>query len=235
MITCGGIIKSKKSLIELCGARGQGFISPLSKILLLASFSVLAACGDGEKAGNSSVAESSESSSEAPVDMSGGQAYQSAAGIVGGQLYSKFWTEETGFSLGNSNLDNQGQLDNITDKSNFFRCKQCHGWDRLGRDGGYSDRAASTSKPNVADVNLAMVSEVATPQAIFDSIKGGVYSRSVGEDLSGYNPDDNATTGDKMPAYGEILTDAQIWNVVKYLKEEALDTTELYDLILESG
>ena len=38
-----------------------------------------------------------------------------------------------------------------------------------------------------------------------------------------------------MPNYGEILTDAQIWDVVKYLKEESLDTTKLYDLILENG
>lgn len=204
----------------------------LYKTLLLAVISVLAACGGGK---NNATTTSSQSSSEAPIDMSGGEAYEEADGIVGGQLYSKFWASETGFTLGNSNLDNQGQLDAVTGKSDFFRCKQCHGWDRLGRDGGYSNRAPSTSRPNVADINLALVSEVATPRAIFDSIKGSANSRSVDADLSNYDPNNNAATGDQMPAYGEILTDEQIWDIVKYLKEEALDTTAIYDLVLENG
>lgn len=32
-----------------------------------------------------------------------------------------------------------------------------------------------------------------------------------------------------MPNYSQLLTDAQIWNIVKYLKTEALDVSQLYD------
>lgn len=162
-------------------------------------------------------------------------AYDNADGISGGQMYSKFWADETGFSVDNSNLNDASQLEKITGKSDFFRCKQCHGWDRLGRDGGYSNRAPSASRPNVADVDLAYLSETASAQELFDGIKSGANRRSVNADLSNYNPDNNATVGDQMPNYGEILTDAQIWDIVKYLKEEALDTAKLYDLNLENG
>lgn len=222
------IIQKVRTIYNL---KNNNIRMPASNVFLLAGVMFLAACGSGEKAIDSTAGVSSE----AAVDMSGGQAYQSADGIVGGQLYSKFWAAETGFSLNNSNLDNQDQLDNITDKSNFFRCKQCHGWDRLGREGGYSNRAPSVSRPNVADIDLALLSDTATPQALFDGIKGGSDYRSVDEDLNSYDPNNNASMGDQMPNYGSILTDAQIWDIVKYLKEEALDTSGLYDIVLASG
>jgi len=36
-----------------------------------------------------------------------------------------------------------------------------------------------------------------------------------------------------MPDFSKILTDAQIWNLVKYIKEDILDTTQLYDITTE--
>ena len=239
----------------------SNYFSTLYSALLLVWVAMLSACAgdqvavssamiDSSSAANSSdlssgsaVSSSSQSSesvsssqaSSVSVDMSGGQAYLSADGIKGGQLYSQFWADETGFNLNNSKLDNQAQLDGIDAKGDFFRCKQCHGWDRLGREGGYSNRTPSETRPRVADVNLAMVSELASPQALFDSIKNGADTRSVNDDLNDYDPDNNALLGDKMPRYSEILTSAQIWDIVKYLKEEALDTTALYDLVLLNG
>ena len=182
--------------------------------------------------GSSSSSGNSSSSSSGLVDMSGGLAYQMADGTTGGQLYAMFWASETGFTFSNSNLDNQAQLETIVAKGDFFRCVQCHGWDRLGRQGGYSNRAPTSARPRVADVDLAKMSETLSPQALFDGIKRGANYRSVIENLDAYNPDNNFVLGDKMPNYSEILTDAQIWNIVKFLKEDALDTTALYDIVL---
>ena len=38
-----------------------------------------------------------------------------------------------------------------------------------------------------------------------------------------------------MPDYSEILTDQQIWDMVAFLKREAVDTTQLYDITLGAG
>jgi len=164
--------------------------------------------------------------------MSGGAAYRMANGIVGGQLYAEFWAADTGFAINNSNLDNQQQLNNIIAKGDFFRCVQCHGWDRLGRNGGYSNRAPTPVRPRVADVDLAKISETISPQELFDRIKNPAVSRSINENIDGYDPINNYVLGDKMPNYSEILTDAQIWDIVKFLKEEAFDTSALYDIVL---
>ncbi|PCI63275.1 MAG: hypothetical protein COB35_01390 [Gammaproteobacteria bacterium] len=162
--------------------------------------------------------------------------FNSADGINGGRLYSQFWATETSFTLENSNLNNQAELDGITSRSNFFRCKQCHGWDRLGREGGYSNRAPKTSRPNISPINLDALVKLETNAEIFDAIKNGDGTRrDINVDLSTYDPDTNAIVGDQMPNYSQILTDAQIWDIVNYLKNEALDTTQLYDITLDDG
>ena len=213
----------------------------LPVMALLAGFFV--GCGGeagagGEGASSSSTSSSSSSSSSTSSssgDMSGGQAYENADGIRGGQLYDTFWASETGFSVANSKLSNQAQIDTMAEHQSFFRCVDCHGWDRLGREGGYSNQAPSATRPRVADINLAKVSDISSPQALFNHIKAGANRRTLEADLSAYHPQNNAQTGDSMPDYGQILTDAQIWDIVKFLKESALDTTALYDLVLLSG
>jgi mono/diheme cytochrome c family protein len=181
------------------------------------------------------------------VDNEGGQStdsvtitlasdFELADGINGGRLYSKFWATETGFDLGNSNLQDQTELDAITTRSDFFRCKQCHGWDRLGREGGYSNRAPKTSRPNVADFNLAEFSQTATVEGLFNAVKTGtVARRDISTDLTGYDPAGDTSVGDQMPNYSQILTDPQIWDLANYLKAESIDTSLLYDITLDDG
>ena len=170
------------------------------------------------------------------VVISIGSDFALANGINGGRLYSKFWATETGFDLSNSNLQDQSELDAVTSRSNFFRCKQCHGWDRLGREGGYSNRAPKTSRPNVADFNLAIFSQTATVEEMFNVIKtGSVARRDISTDLSGFDPAGDTSIGDQMPDYSQILTDPQIWDLVNYLKNESVDTAALYDIELDDG
>ncbi len=148
-----------------------------------------------------------------------------ADGINGGLMYDKFWSADTGFDQADPNLS-------VFDaNSNFFRCKQCHAWDRLGNTASYINRAPTTTRPNVSSVDLAAAVQAMSPQQLFDAIGSNTMRRSVSADLSGYDPAIPASTviGDQMPNFGQILTEEQIWDLVKYLKEETLDSTDLYE------
>jgi mono/diheme cytochrome c family protein len=50
--------------------------------------------------------------------------------------------------------------------------------------------------------------------------------------LSTYDPNTNFVVGDQMPDVGSIFTDAQIWNLVKFLKAEAIDVNQLYNFVV---
>ncbi|MGD2215848.1 MAG: hypothetical protein PVJ64_03790 [Gemmatimonadales bacterium] len=149
--------------------------------------------------------------------------FTNADGINGGTMYDKFWTPETGWNQGDPNL---ATFNNF---SNFFRCKQCHAWDRMGNAASYIGRAPSRSRPNVSSVDLIEHTEHHTPQELFDALWSSTGRRSVSADLSTYDPATNSTVGDQMPDLSEIMTEAQVWDLVKFLKEEANDTDLLYD------
>ncbi|MCK9641481.1 MAG: cytochrome c [Prolixibacteraceae bacterium] len=152
-------------------------------------------------------------------------AYTSAVASKGGMLYDKFWAPETGYDQGSA------KLATLNAKPDFFRCKQCHGWDLKGRTGSYINRTPKTSRPNIAALDLSSYVKAKTEQELFDGMKKTIGRRSLSTDLTTYNPatPSTLTEGDKMPNYSELLSDAQIWDIVKYLKEGALDVTQLYD------
>ncbi len=151
--------------------------------------------------------------------------YTNADGIKGGILFDKFWSTESGYDQANINLTK------FNASSDFFRCKQCHAWDLMGRDGSYNSRGPKTTRPNIASRDLRTTAKNLSAQALFDAIKNGLGTtrRDISTDLSTYDPTSNPTVGDQMPKMSQVLTDAQIWNIVKFLKVEAIDVTELYD------
>ena len=53
--------------------------------------------------------------------------YDTADQANGGIMYDKFWAAESDFDQTNTHLAT------LSAKGDFFRCKQCHGWDGLGR------------------------------------------------------------------------------------------------------
>lgn len=155
-----------------------------------------------------------------PTDPAG---YTNANGITGGIMYDKFWATESGFNQSDPNIPTFNAY------ADFFRCKQCHGWDYLGREGSYISRGPRNNRPNVASGNILQIAKSKTAQELFDAMKKSTGRRDISYDLSTYNPTTNNVEGDKMPNYSQLLTDAQIWDIVKYLKTEALDVTQLYD------
>jgi mono/diheme cytochrome c family protein len=157
----------------------------------------------------------------------GGQpaGFVAADGHNGGQAYDKFWATETGWSF------TQAQLDIFNANKDFFRCKQCHGWDQLGTGGAYISRAAKTTRPHVSPLNLKSIVASHSAQELFDEIAKTSGRRALTTDLSGYDPDTNFTVGDQMPNYRAFLSDAQIWELVKALKTTLIDTSTLYDSV----
>ncbi len=153
--------------------------------------------------------------------------YDTASLSKGGIMYDKFWSTEAGFNQSDPNLTV------LNAKSEFFRCKTCHAWDLLGNAGSYINRGPTTTRPRVASLNLYQYIQGKTAQQLFDAIKtgSGATRRDITYDLSLYNPTSNPTIGEQMPKYSQLLSDAQIWNIVKFLKEGAFNTTELYDAV----
>lgn len=153
-------------------------------------------------------------------------AFANADGVNGGMLYNTFWDPATGFTQADA-----AKIKKLTMFSDFFRCKQCHGWDQEGTQASYIGRAPSKTRPRVATPIRAQMTSY-TPEQLFNAIKTGSTPsarRPFSADLSTYDPASNSAVGDQMPNYGELLTDAQIWNVVKFLKTEAIDVKLLYD------
>lgn len=150
-------------------------------------------------------------------------AYDSADPSKGGIMYDKFWGTEAGYDQSSANLTKFNAY------SDFFRCKQCHAWDGLGSAGSYINRGPRTTRPNIAGLNLYQLAKTKTFQEIFDGLKKTSGRRDIAFDLATYDPVTNVTEGDKMPNLTQLLSDEQLWDIVKFLKEGMFDVSMLYD------
>jgi mono/diheme cytochrome c family protein len=134
-------------------------------------------------------------------------AFEAADGITGARLYDHV-------------LNQVGITDTkLTEQPNFFRCKSCHGWDLLGQGGVLIDKPSSSTYPVAFNGSLMEVRQNDGIREIFDAIKN-----------NGGRSTSSGTYNSSMPAYGEILTDAQIWDLVKFIKETAHDVNDFYGL-----
>jgi mono/diheme cytochrome c family protein len=150
-------------------------------------------------------------------------AYDNADQNIGGIMYDKFWSTEAFYDQASPHL---AKLNAAPD---FFRCKQCHAWDGLGTAGSYNNRGPKTTRPNVSSLNLYDVVKDKSYSELFDAMKLSTGRRDISYDLTTYDPATNATEGDKMPNLNQLLTDEQIWDMVKFMKEGMYDVEQLYD------
>lgn len=134
-------------------------------------------------------------------------AYDAANGINGAQMYDH-----------PLNYIEADQTKYPNENTNFFRCKSCHGWDLLGQKGVLINKQSSATYPVAVDLNLYEWAHSHSIREVFDAVKnsgGRVYSDALDS---------------KMADYGKILSDANIWDIVKFLKETAHDVSEFYDM-----
>lgn len=137
--------------------------------------------------------------------------YLNADGILGGAAYSKWWTTDAGGS-GDAGA---------SVPADFYRCKACHAWDGLGNAASYANRTGQSTltdtRPDVSSVNLRSSAVAHTVQALFDLV---VHS-------PGRTIDARDNT---HPDYSASLTVGQVWNLVKFMREEWIEPQLLYDL-----
>ncbi len=76
-----------------------------------------------------------------------------------------------------------------------WRCKECHGWDYIGKDGRYQKGSHYTGIKGVYDARTK------TPEELFNAL----------------------TTQDKAHDFSAYLTDDDVWALVKFLREGLID------------
>ncbi len=139
-------------------------------------------------------------------------AYVAADGIAGGAAYSQWWVTAAAGS---------GTAPTTGVGSDFYRCKACHAWDGLGNAASYANRTGqstlSASRPDVASANLRSTVATASYQQFYDLIaRGGARNIDAADN--------------SHPDYAKVLTNSQVWNLVKFMREEWVAPGELYDL-----
>ena len=140
------------------------------------------------------------------------QGYVDADGVAGGAAYSKWWTTEG---------EGTGTQPATTVASDFYRCKACHAWDGLGDAASYANRTGQSTgratRPDVSAINLRSSANSESFQELFDLVRH-VGARDI-------DAADNT-----HPDFSNLLTDAQVWNMVKFMREEWVAPNLLYDL-----
>jgi len=131
---------------------------------------------------------------------------------MGGAAYSKWYTTEAGGG---------GAQPATTAGADFYRCKACHAWDGMGNAASYANRTGQStlksSRPDVSSVNLRSTSSASTFQGMYDLV---LHAGARDIDAS-----DNT-----HPDYSSRLTSAQAWNLVKFMLEEWVAPSDLYDI-----
>jgi mono/diheme cytochrome c family protein len=130
--------------------------------------------------------------------------FQSADIKRGGRLYDEWWAvpgvkdpTEPGTNPGYAKTTGT-QTGSVT-----WRCKECHGWDYRGKDGAYAMGSHATGAPG-----LLGVPQSDEPDELFGAIKNG-----------------KANTA--MSAFGSHLSDRDIWDLVKFIKDGMIDISSL--------
>ena len=141
--------------------------------------------------------------------------YLAADGIKGGAAYSE-WFGASG--AGKGDLAKYS----VTNGAEFARCKTCHGWDGLGNAGSYANRTGistgEATRADVSGVNLRVTTALTSHQDLYDLI-AAPWGRPM-----------NAANDSRHPDFSKYLSEAQIWNLVKFMREEWVSPNELYDL-----
>jgi thiosulfate dehydrogenase len=116
--------------------------------------------------------------------------YDSANLKKGAQLYDK-WME-----VKKKNLTDNHPLYPASGKvkgEDTWRCKECHGWDYLGKDGRYKDGSHYTGIIGVMEVKDK------TPEALFSSLSSGKHD------------------------FSKQLEKSDLWDLVKFIKSGLAD------------
>ncbi|MBC8555013.1 MAG: cytochrome c [Candidatus Marinimicrobia bacterium] len=122
--------------------------------------------------------------------------------VRGGQLYDKWW-KVNGGTEPTSNFDPiwSSQTTNTRSNGDSYRCKECHGWDYVGKDGRYSSGSHYTGFEGV------YASRLKDKDVLFDAIKG----QGGDHDLS------------------DVLSDIDVLDLTKFVVDGQIDMYQYMD------
>jgi cytochrome c553 len=156
------------------------------------------AAGEGGTAGEGGAAGEGGTAGEGGAAGSGG-----AAGALQGDMYKGglVWDNWTKTDAGGSGLPSGYD----STKTDFIRCKSCHGWDAMGKEGGYVRRTSSATRP-------APIATISNLESKLSSVTDDMVWHTNGHDWTVFN--------DQMPKFDQAdgLTAQQVADVVAYLK-----------------
>jgi len=133
-------------------------------------------------------------------DGGGGTPFNLADLVRGGLLYDKWWAENGADEPTDTNPTYPTEVNpNHRTGSQTWRCKECHGWDYLGVEGAYGSGSHFTG--------IAGILDATEPQELFDIIADGTTGPT--GTMTGYTEDQ--------------LSDEDIWDLVKFIKEGLID------------
>ncbi len=162
-----------------------------------------------------------------PLLFSGMVLAQDASPAV--EMGANAWNNWTKADSGGS-----GELPAGVENKDYIRCKACHGWDRLGTDGGYVRRDRKETRTNAGDgdgdttsraittgsVTADMITHSGTGRAFTDGTGSWVDLNEMGMHQSSNKAahSNGYTLGNQHPDFsGGDLTQTQIDNLVAFL------------------
>ena len=151
-----------------------------------------------------------------------------SAAVEQGALAWNNWTKTDAGGTGALPAD-------VTNKD-YIRCKACHGWDRLGTDGGYVRRTRKDTRPNAGagdgDNTARAIPTMVTADMILHDGSGRTFDQGDGSwvplnEMGMHHSTNKAehsagyTLGNQHPDFaGGDLTQTQIDNLVAFLNHE---------------
>ena len=148
-----------------------------------------------------------------------------SAAVEQGALAWNNWTK--------TDAGGTGSLPADVDNKDYIRCKACHGWDRLGTEGGYVRRSRKDSRPNAGegdgDSTPRALPEMITASMILHDGTGRTFAEGDGSwvelnEMGMHHANNTAqhaagyTLGNQHPDFsGGDLTQAQVDNLVAFL------------------
>lgn len=141
-------------------------------------------------------------------DDGGNEAFDSADLVRGGQLYDKWWSVPGVLDPVEPTSGNPSYALTAGTRTgaDTWRCKECHGWDYEGRDGAYGPGSSRFTGVS----GLMHASEEDPAEGLFDTIKNG-------------------RSGTAMATFSSHLSDGDIWDLVKFIKEGIIDESQYID------
>lgn len=139
-----------------------------------------------------------------------------------------------------------GALPAGVESADYIRCKACHGWDRLGTDGGYVRRSRKESRPNAGagdgdttsraiitgSVTADMITHAGSGRAYTDGMASWVAVDGTHSAANKAAHSNGYTLGNQHPDFStDGLTQTQIDNLVAFLNFADADSSVYFSNI----